>query len=740
MDSQCVDGGADMKEKEILQIGGMTCAACAARIEKGLSRLEGVHDVHVNLALERGTVYYNPTMVSSDHIIKKIEALGYQAERYREENDIGTDSSLLRNRFITSAIFSIPLICSMFTHFLGEGGISDVLLNGWVQLGLATPIQFWIGLPFYRSAYHALKSGYANMDVLVALGTSTAYFYSLVHVWMGVHDELYFETSALLITLILLGKWLESQAKARSSAAIKRLIDLRARHANVIRNSVALKLPIEEVVAGDIILVRPGEKIPVDGRVIEGYSAVNQSMLTGESMPVDKRTGDLVMGATINLNGLIKIKAIKAAKESLLSQIIKIVEEAQSRRAPIQRLADQLSGIFVPLVVSAAVFTYLIWLYFIDPGDFTHALVCFTAVLVIACPCALGLATPTSILVGSGKAAEMGILIKGGEHLENAQRINMVFLDKTGTVTQGEPHLVQIVPCNGFAERLLLQYVASLESHSQHPVAKAIVRSAKEKRIPLLQVASSRTVPGSGIIGSVNGKSVSAGTYRLMNQTGIDLSPVRITMEKMEEEAMTLVFVAIDGRLAGILAIDDQVKESSVEAIARLRALGIKTVLITGDHRKAADKIGRMVGVDQVESELLPHEKAEIIKRYQQQGYRVAMVGDGINDAPALATADLGIAIGTGTDVAMEAADITLMRGDLRSIADTIYLSRVTMRNIRQNLFWAVIYNVIGIPVAALGLLAPWIAGAAMAFSSVSVVSNALRLKRVKIYDHPSHR
>lgn len=728
----------DDRRKAELAIQGMTCAACAARIEKGLNGLDGVIAANVNLAMERGTVEFDPSVIGVEQMIRKIEDLGYKASPVAEDRAEAEDykeAEMKRqwNRFVISALLSLPLLVAMLAHFFMLDWIPAFLMNPWVQFALATPVQFWIGWPFYRGAYKALKNGSANMDVLVALGTSAAYFYSLFEAIRGNEMNLYFEVSAILITLIVLGKFLEARAKGRTSEAIKKLMGLRAKTAIVIRDGQELEIPVEHVLTGDEILVRPGDKIPVDGVVIDGTSAVDESMLTGESIPVDKKAGDEVIGATINKNGTLKIRATKVGKETALEQIVRIVEEAQGSKAPIQRMADKISGIFVPIVVAIAVVAFVVWYFFIDPGNFAHALINFTAVLVIACPCALGLATPTSIMVGTGKGAEMGILFKGGEHLENTQKINLVVLDKTGTITKGEPELTDVIAAEGFGKEEVLQYAASLERNSEHPLAQAIVKGAKEKGIGLLETGSFMAIPGFGVEGIANGKRMLIGTRKLMEQNGIGIEPVKEIMEQLEGDGKTAMLVAIDQELAGVIAVADTVKEGSKEAIERLKRMGIKVVMITGDNQRTAEAIGRQVGVDEIRAEVLPQDKAEEVKRYQQQGYYVAMVGDGINDAPALATAHVGIAIGTGTDVAMEAADVTLMRGDLRSIAEAIQLSKWTMRNIRQNLFWALFYNSVGIPVAAAGLLAPWIAGAAMAFSSVSVVSNSLRLKRIKI-------
>jgi Cu+-exporting ATPase len=544
---------------------------------------------------------------------------------------------------------------------------------------------------------------------------------------------LYFETSAIIITLILLGKLLEARAKGRTSEAIQKLMNLQAKKAVVVRNGEEVEIPVEEVVEGDIVRVRPGEKIPVDGIVLEGHSAVDESMITGESIPVDKSEGDEVIGATLNKNGTLTFRATKVGKDTALSQIIRIVEEAQGSKAPVQRLADRIAGIFVPIVIAVAVSTFLLWYFVLDPGNLEKAILNLTAVLVIACPCSLGLATPTSIMVGTGKGAENGILFKGGQYLEETHRINAIILDKTGTITKGEPELTDVLPANGWSEERLLQWAASAERASEHPLAQAIVRGALKREVELLPSDRFEAVPGHGIQAEIEGKSVLIGTIKLMREHGISVEGLEKDKEHLEEEGKTVMLVAVDGQLAGLIAVADTVKETSAQAIRQLKDLGIEVWMVTGDNERTAKAIAAQVGIDHIRAEVLPEDKAKVVKRLQDEGKTVAMVGDGINDAPALAAADIGMAVGTGTDVAIEAADVTLMGGDLRTIPAAIRLSRFTMRNIKQNLFWAFFYNSIGIPVAAAGLLAPWIAGAAMAFSSVTVVSNALRLKRVQL-------
>jgi Cu+-exporting ATPase len=537
----------------------------------------------------------------------------------------------------------------------------------------------------------------------------------------------------VIITLIVLGKLFEVRAKGRTSQAIQKLLGLQAKTARVVRNGAEMEVPVEDVVVGDVVLIKPGEKIPVDGEITEGRSAIDESMLTGESIPVDKSVGDTVIGSTINKNGSIKIKATKVGKDTALAQIVKVVEEAQGSKANIQRLADQVSGVFVPIVILLAVLTFAIWYFIVAPGDLRSALIPMISILVIACPCALGLATPTSIMAGSGRAAELGILFKGGEHLENTQAVQTVVLDKTGTVTKGEPELTDVFVADGMDEAEVLRLVGSAERNSEHPLAKAIVSGIQQKQIQLTEPAQFEAIPGFGIRAEVEGKTVLVGTRKLMGEHQIELTNATSFMEKLELEGKTAMLIAIDGVFAGVLAVADTVKETSKTAIARLLDLGLEVIMLTGDNERTARAIAQQVGIKLVIAEVLPEQKSAVIEKLQQEGKKVAMVGDGINDAPALAVADIGMAIGTGTDVAIEAADVTLMRGDLNSVADALQMSRLTMRNIKQNLFFAFIYNTSAIPIAAIGLLAPWVAGAAMAFSSVSVVLNALRLQKVKL-------
>lgn len=729
-------------ERIDLKISGMTCASCAASLEKALGEREGVLLANVNFAIERATVEYNPGLISVDELKKAVIDVGYQAveedkrldgDREKLERDRETRRQI--NLLILSATLSIPLLAVMFGELFNLW-LPAIIHNKVFQFALATPVQFIAGFQFYRGSYRALKHGSANMDVLIAMGTSAAYFYSVVTTFFF-HGHVYFETGAIIITLIILGKLLESLAKGRTSEAIKKLMGLQAITARVIRDGQEIDIPIEDVLVGDLILVRPGDKVPVDGIIRDGYSTVDESMLTGESMPVDKRSGDQVIGGTINKYGLFKFEAKKVGSDTALALIIKIVEDAQGSKAPIQRLADIISKYFVPAVVGIAIFTFLAWYFIADVGNFARALVNFTAVLVIACPCALGLATPTSIMVGTGRGAENGILIKGGEYLEKAHALNIIIMDKTGTITKGEPSLIDVFIINSVMDaQNLLRLVASAERGSEHPLGQAIVKGARERKIELTEPQGFEAIPGHGIKAKIDDKNLLIGNRSFLLSHNIDITEIAEQAEIMEGEGKTAMLVAVDNQPAGVISVADTIKDTSAEAIRSLKDMGIKTIMITGDNRRTAEAIAIKVGIppENVLAEVLPEDKAREVNKFKDQGRIVGMVGDGINDAPALATADVGFAIGTGTDVAMEAADITLMRGDLRGVAASIKLSRATIRNIKQNLFWALIYNTLGLPIAALGFLSPMLAAAAMAFSSVSVVTNALRLKKFDPY------
>ncbi|GER66819.1 copper-translocating P-type ATPase [Weizmannia acidilactici] len=724
------------EEKAKFDIIGMTCAACATRVEKGLNKVDGVIKASVNLAMETANVEYIPGQVSVDQMIAAVKKAGYDAKLKGEWNEDYEKNArekaykIQRNKFLIGAIISIPFLIQMVSDLVMHyGGGFSFHMNPWIQLILATIVQFFAGGHYYRDAYHAVRGGSANMAVLVVLGTSTAYLYSLIITVLGTGHELYFEASVIVITLIILGKLLETRAKGQTSDAIKKLMGLQAKTAHVIRNGQEADIPIEEVVEGDILFVRAGEKIPVDGVILEGSSSVDESMLTGESMPVSKKQGDQVIGATLNKNGSFTFKATKVGKDTALAQIVKLVEEAQGSKAPIQHLADKISGIFVPIVILIALATFTVTFFV---AGFTPALISMVAVLVIACPCALGLATPTAVMVGTGKGAENGVLIKGAGHLQNAQRITTVVLDKTGTITKGQPEVTDIISFGNLKEEELLQIAATAEKGSEHPLGEAIVKGAKEKGLALKEAIHFQAVPGHGIQVEVDGRHVMIGNKKMMLDHQIDIQNAASKMEKLESEGKTAMYIAIGQTLEGIIAVADTVKETSAETIRQLKKMHIEVVMITGDNRRTAEAIAKQVGVDRVLAEVLPEDKSKEVEKLKKDGKTVAMVGDGINDAPALAAADVGIAIGTGTDVAMEAADITLMSGDLIGIVNTIRLSKATMRKIHQNLFWAFAYNVVLIPVAAIGLLNPILAGGAMAFSSVSVVGNTLFLRKWK--------
>jgi len=733
-------------------IEGIVCASCVQKIESALLEKKGVLKAAVNLATGKARVEYLPTEIDIEEIWATIESAGYKVIKFSGEIDEDFERKArekeyknLRRKFFIGLAFSVVIFVGSSPHFFPW---IPSLLNNYVLLwALTTPVQFWIGGQFYRGAWGAFKHRNADMNTLIAVGTSAAYIFSVAATVVpsffkagGLMPDVYFDTSAVIITLILFGRMLEARAKGRTSEAIKKLIGLQPKTARVIREGREMDIPVKDVAVGDIVVVRPGEKIPVDGIVTKGRSAVDESMITGESMPVKKEDGAEVIGATINKTGSFEFRATKVGKNTALAQIIRLVQEAQGSKAPIQRLADVIAGYFVPIVISIAILTFIAWFDFGPKPALTFALLNFVAVMIIACPCALGLATPTAVMVGTGKGAENGILIKSGESLETAHKVTTIVFDKTGTLTKGEPDVTNVIALAPFSEDDVLKLAAAAERSSEHPLGEAIVRKAQESAFILPEAKNFQALEGLGIEAELNGRSVIVGNKKLMELRGIVSSPLFEKAMALSLEAKTPVYLAVDGQPAGLLAIADPLKDDSPMAVERLKRLGLDVVMLTGDNRRTAEAIARKAGIGRVIPELMPADKVGEIKRLQEAGKKVAMVGDGINDAPALAQADIGIAIGSGTDVAMEAADITLIKEDLNGVANAIELSQRTIRTIKQNLFWAFIYNTIGIPVAA-GVLYPFfgillnpiLASAAMAFSSVSVVSNSLRLRRVRL-------
>lgn len=733
-----------MQRKDDLQITGMSCASCSAFVEKKLGQLAGMQSVNVNLAAQRASVIYDDEKLSIEEMIETVEKAGYGAV-YEAENasfEQAEDASYRKTfwQFVIAALLTAPMILGMILSFCGmNNAFTAFLHNRWTQLILATPVQIVIGARFYRSAFHALRNKHANMDVLVALGTTAAYLLSLYNGFfspMAVHVDhagmppIYFESSATILTLILLGKLLEAKAKGRTSAAIKKLIGLQPKTARVIRNGETVDLPVDAVKVGDVVLIRPGERIPADGVILSGNSTVDESMITGESIPVDKQATDRVTGGTVNQKGALEVEVEQIGKDAALAKIIQMVEEAQGQKAPIQRVADKASAVFVPAIVLIALVTFCGWL--IAGAAFEEAILNAVSVLVIACPCALGLATPAAIMVGTGKGAENGILIKGGEALQRAGQLQTVILDKTGTITVGKPSVTDVIG-KTMTEEETLALAGSLEKHSEHPLGEAIYQFAQSQGRSFVDMQHFVSKTGLGVTAQYDEKEVLLGNVRMIQEAGISLHSVEDELVELEADGKTVVLLCVENEIAAIIALADTVKPNARESIQTLHKMGIRTVMLTGDNQRTAEAIGRQVGIGEVCAEVLPNEKVQEVQQRMRVGEVTAMVGDGINDAPALAAADVGIAIGTGTDVAIEVASITLMRGDLSLLAASIRLSRQTMRKIKQNLFWAFIYNAIGVPFAALGFLTPVLAGAAMAFSSVSVLVNALRLKRVRL-------
>ncbi|EGQ0307076.1 heavy metal translocating P-type ATPase [Staphylococcus pseudintermedius] len=725
-----------MTQEETFKITGMTCAACSARIERVLQREAGIDQINVNLVMENGTVKYDPSQISIEEIYERVAKIGYEAFPMETKDETAKRKSdelkRQKGKFIISLILALPLLYTMFGHFsfLGFIPVPELLMNGWFQFILATPIQFVLGWQFYVGAYKSLKSKSANMDVLVAMGTSAAYFYSLylmlTHLGHSGHVPLYFETSAVLITLILLGKYFEMRAKGHASDAISKLAALQVKDAEVERDGKIEMIAIDDVRVGDIVWVRSGQQIPLDGQVIEGSTTVNEAMLTGESMPVEKNIGDTVIGSTINQTNFIKLQVTHVGEDLVLNQIIKVVEEAQNDKPQIQRLADKISNIFVPTVVVLALLSFIVWFFVVTPFQFTAAFEIFIAVIVIACPCALGLATPTSIMVGSGRAAESGILFKTAEALEQAQHVDTIVFDKTGTITNGEPKVVHVY--HETEESTIGAYVKSLEMQSEHPLSKALVDYYSDEAVHT--VSQYETHAGSGISGVIDDNRVRIGSIRFV--TNNDLTQEQQDrIHSLAEQGATVVGMTINETLIAIIGVRDEPKAEAKAVIETLNK-NYDLVMLSGDSEQTAQAIGRELGFTRVIAEVKPDEKSKVVTELQNEGKRVMMVGDGINDAPALMKSDIGVAMGSGSDIALESADIALVRNHLDGIAEALQLSRLTIKNIKQNLFFAFCYNLIGIPIAAAGFLAPWVAGTAMAFSSVSVVLNALRLKNVK--------
>ncbi|MTW87739.1 heavy metal translocating P-type ATPase [Virgibacillus dakarensis] len=735
-----------MDETNYLDVRGMHCAACAARIEKTVAKIDGVREISVNLATEKGRVTFNKNRTSIAEITRRINKIGFEAKKINKYSNSTSekrkDVSVLKWKFILSAVLTFPLAWAMLAHFKWASFVyvPELFTNPFFQFIITIPIQFIIGFAFYERAWKALKNGSATMDVLVVLSTSAAFFYSHFLTIAMVKNPasadsivLYYDTSAFIITFILLGKFLEAKTKLNTTEAIKKLYQLQAKTATLYFDNKELKSPVERIKPGDTIILKPGEKVPIDGQVIDGFTTIDEALLTGESIPVEKTVGSHVYAGTINQNGVLKINVTKTESETTLSKIIRIVEETQAFKAPIQHIADKITGVFVPIVVLIAFATFTVWYTTFQPGDFGEALDKVIAVLIIACPCALGLATPTSIMVGSGRAAQMGILFKEGKFLEILGKCKTVIMDKTGTLTNGKPEVTNIY-VNRLSENAFLKIVGAVEQTSNHPIAKAITQKAKSKVHFLPRVNKAVSMPGYGVKAMVNGQKVIIANPGYYKKNNIFIPPQADSLVyDLTEKGQTVMIVFIDSRLAGIIAVADEIRASSIVAVSRLKQAGLGIIMLTGDNRNTGMTVARKLAIKNYQTEVTPQDKERIIQQLKNQGNKVVMVGDGINDAPALASADVGIAIGTGSDIAIETGDVTIIKGDLKRLIDAITISKKTMTNIKQNFLWAFLYNIIMIPFAMLGLLAPWIAGAAMAFSSLSVVLNSLRLKRVVI-------
>ncbi len=752
----------DKRDKLTMNIGGMTCASCSAAVERALKKMEGVYEANVNIATEKATVEYNPDKISREDFIEIVKNTGYEVlsfegdEEAREEEDADLKKmEEARKKMWGTWAFTLPIILWMIPEMVFGIVWPNMAIFNLGMILLAIPPLFIFGRKTFVSAYRAVRHGSANMDVLIAMGTGAAFLTGPAGLFMPIAN--YAGVSAMIMAFHLTGRYIEERAKGRASQAIKKLLELGARTATLLVDGVEREVPIEEVKPGDIMVVRPGEKIPTDGEIIEGHTTVDESMATGESMPVERVPGDQLIGATVNLNGLVKVRATKVGKDTFLAQVIRMVEEAQGSKVPIQEFADQVTAVFVPAVIIIALITFFSWLLFpdllrnvaywaqgflpwVNPdlSPFTLAIFATVAVLVIACPCALGLATPTALMVGSGIGAENGVLIRNGEAIQLMKDVHTIVFDKTGTITRGKPEVTDLLTLNGWNEDELLQIAASVEAGSEHPLGLAIVNAAREKGLELKELREFATLTGKGVKGWINDREVLVGSRRLLEEGGIDIEELKDEMTRLEEEAKTAMLVAVDGQPAGIIAVADALKGDSIQAIRELKQLGLETAMITGDNERTARAIAREVGIDHIVAEVLPEGKVDEIKRLQDRFGLIAMVGDGINDAPALTQADVGIAIGTGTDIAIESSDITLVRGELSAVVTAVKLSRATFRKIKQNLFWAFIYNIIAIPLAILGLLHPVIAEIAMAISSITVVTNANLLRRVNI--QPDYR